>query len=400
MRVWLALFSFLLQESSEALRISAKEFDARRAALAERFPEGAALILDAGSLGEVGSDANTPIFDFKYLSGVHDDEGVLVIRKGGAVLFLSDPKKAPPAFENALPLDQFEAWVTQNLSKEKSVYVKLRRKNREILDRSLTGTEVVGGKLGSEITRMRLVKSEMEIRLMKKAADATNKAHLAAMRALRPGMNEKEIQRIIESTFKKEGCPELGFPSIIGAGKNGTTLHYMANDKEIPKDSLIVCDIGASIDNYVTDITRTLPTSGKYSPEQRIHYQCVLDAQKAAEEVLRPGATFYDLESAARKVFKDRDLTKWSYAHSKDRAVVHGLGHYVGMAVHDSGTYQEKFQPGMVITIEPGWYDRDRGYGIRIEDTYLVTKDGFERLSAGAPREMDEIESVMKKKDF
>ena len=212
---------------------------------------------------------------------------------------------------------------------------------------------------------------------------------------------EKELDELVRSTFKKEGCPEVGFPPILGSGKNGTILHYMKNNQEIPKETLIVCDIGAAIDNYVTDITRTLPTSGKYSDEQRKHYQCVLDAQKAAEAILKPGATFVDLERAARKVFEDRGLRKWSYAHSNDGQVRHGLGHYVGMSVHDSGGYRERFEPGMVLTIEPGWYDKDAGYGIRIEDIYLVTKDGCERLSAGAPREMEEIEKAMKgKRDF
>jgi Xaa-Pro aminopeptidase len=114
---------------------------------------------------------------------------------------------------------------------------------------------------------------------------------------------------------------------------------------------------------------------------------------------LKPGVSFVDLERAARKVFEERELTKWSYAHSKDLSVRHGLGHTVGMAVHDSQAgYAEPFKAGMVITIEPGWYDKDNGYGIRIEDTYLVTKDGFERLSAAAPREVDEIEKIMKEK--
>ena len=163
----------------------------------------------------------------------------------------------------------------------------------------------------------------------------------------------------------------------------------------------MVVDIGAAIENYVTDITRTLPTSGKYNDLQRKHYECVLDAQKAAEAICKPGATFSDLEKAARKVFEDRGMTDWSYAHGKDLSVRHGLGHYVGMAVHDSGSYREKFAPGMVITIEPGWYDKTEGYGIRIEDTYLITKDGFERLSAAAPREVDEIEKLMKgKKEY
>ena len=405
MRVLLAvllLLPGLLQaQETETLRIGAAEYQKRRAALAEKVA-GAPIVVDAGPLGEVGADANTPVFDFKYLCGIHEEEGILVIQGGKLTVFLADPKAHAPGADEVLPLGKFGGWAEEHLAGQPKIQVKLRRKDLEILTAAAPKAEILTSKVAGELLRLRLVKSDAELRLMRKAADATNKAHLAAMWALKPGMNEKELQAVIEGTFKKEGCPELGFPSIVAAGKNGTTLHYMKNNQEIPKETLIVCDIGSAIENYVTDITRTLPTSGTYGEEQRKHYQCVLDAQKAAEAVLKPGASFVDLERAARKVFEDRGLTKWSYAHSKDDGVRHGLGHTVGMAVHDSQAgYREPLKAGMVITIEPGWYDKDNGYGIRIEDTYLVTKDGFERLSAGAPREMDEIEKVMKgKRDF
>jgi|SRR5882672_9194431 len=394
MRAWLALLLVaLLQETPEALRLPESEFSRRRAALLERLPDGA-IAVDAGPLGEVGSDSNTPVFDFMYLTGFHDNEGVFILTSTRSAVFVSRMRKVP-GIDAVLPLEQFPTWAAENLPREKRIYTKLRGKNLAVLSEVASSVEVVGGKLGAELTRLRLIKGEGELRLMRKAADATNAAHRAAMKALKPGMNEREIQDLILSTFKKEGCPDLGFPPIIAAGKNGTILHYMKNEKEIPKDTLMVVDIGAAIENYVTDITRTLPTSGRYGELHRKHYQCVLDAQKAAEAVCKPGATFSDLERAARRIFEERGLTEWSYAHSKELSVRHGLGHYVGMAVHDSGSYREKFAPGMVITIEPGWYDKDAGYGIRIEDTYVITNDGFERLSAGAPREMDEIEALM-----
>ena len=394
----LALLLLLLsQERPEVWRLEPAEFNRRRAALAEKLPDGAAA-LDAGPLAKLpGDDANTPIFDFRYLTGVHDDAGLLVLLDGKLSVFVSKEANIPDA--EVLPVKRFPAWAAERLA-GKTVYTKLRQANLDLLRASAPGARIVGSTLGPALTRLRLIKSEAEIRLIRKASDATNKAHLAVMRATRPGINERELDRLLRGVFTKEGCDDIGFPPIVASGMNGTILHYFDNEKELPADTLMVVDIGASLLNYVTDITRTLPTSGRYSETQRKHYECVLDAQKAAEAVLKPGATFWDLERAARKVFEERGLTKWSYAHSRDGGVRHGLGHYVGLAVHDSGTYREKFAPGMVITIEPGWYDKDAGYGIRIEDIYLITADGFERLSAAAPREIAEIEKAMREKDF
>ncbi len=400
MRWLLAFFVLLVQEAERPLRISKAEFDQRRAALARRLP-GGALVLDAGVLKGPGDDENAPILDFKYLTGFHDAEGLLVLKDGKAHVFTGDPGRADTGAEEIHDVSRFPEWAAANLAGKARVFARLRGKHLELLQKAATGAEVVAGPLRDELVRMRLVKSESEVRLIRKASEATAAAFDGIMKGLKPGMNEKGIQEIVLGAFKANGCPEVGFPPILGAGRNGTILHYMDNDKEVPEGTLLLCDIGASCDGYSTDITRTFPVSGRFSPEQRRHYQCVLDAQKAAEKALRPGAGFGALERAARAVFEERGLTKWSYAHSKDRSVAHMIGHYVGMNVHDSGTYREKFAPGMVVTIEPGWYDKDAGYGIRIEDLYLVTPEGFERLSAGAPREIDEVERAMRpRKDY
>ncbi len=395
---WLLLLAAAALPQEAGLPVS--EFARRRAAVAAKLENGA-FALDAGPLGELGSDANTPLFDFKYLTGFHDPEGLYVRTAKASAVFSSEVRGPVEGIDEILPPEQLKAWAARHLAGQGKIFTKLRRKNQEALQEAVPGMELVGARLGPELTRLRLIKGPAEIRLMRKAADATNRAHVAAMKKLRAGMNEREIHELVVATFQKEGCPELGFPPIVAAGKNGTILHYMKNTQPIPAGTLLVVDIGAAVENYVTDITRTLPTSGKYAGGMRKAYQVVLDAQRAAEALLRPGATFGDLERASRKVFEERGMTEWSYAHSKEGSVRHGLGHYVGMAVHDSGTYRERFEPGMVITIEPGWYDKDAGYGIRIEDTYLVTADGFERLSAGAPREMDEIEALMAaKRDY
>jgi Xaa-Pro aminopeptidase len=388
------VFLLLGARPQENALLGASEFVQRRAAVVARL-EGGAFALDAGPLGEVGSDANTPLFDFKYLTGFHDPEGVFVCTPKRSAVFVSKARGPVEGIDEVLPLEKLSEWAAAQLPPDSTLFTKLRRKNQEALQAAVPGLQLAGSRLGGVLTRLRLLKSPAEVALIRKASDATNRAHVAALKALKPGVNEREIQDLVLAAFRKEGCPEIGFPPIVAAGANGTVLHYMKNNQVVPPGTLMVLDIGAAVENYVTDITRTLPTSGRYSAEQRKAYQTVLDAQKAAEAVLRPGAAFSDLERAARRVFEERGMTEWSYAHSKEPSVRHGLGHYVGMSVHDSGTYRERFEPGMVITIEPGWYDKASGYGIRIEDMYLVTADGFERLSAGAPREIEEIEAAM-----
>ena len=385
--------------------IPATEFAGRRLELQAKFP-ATLLLLEADPLaaGMDNIDANTPVYDFFYLTGYHSEGDLLALgpRPKSEILFTdSKPEDAvsKSGVADVRPRKDFDEYLKQALGKSGKIATRLREEAKEKVTDAAgkAGVEVesAGKKIWETITRLRMIKSPAELDMMRKSSDATNKAHLEAMKFCKPGMNEKELQRIIEDKFKSEGCDGLGFPSIVGSGKNGTILHYNENNTEIPKDTLIVCDIGASYRGYVTDITRTLPTSGKFAPEHRVAYQAVLDAQKAAERILRPGVTFGQLHSAAAKVLKDRDLTDWSYAHSKNGSVRHGLSHYVGLAVHDSGVYQMKLQAGMVITIEPGYYNKDKAFGIRIEDIYIVTNDGFERMSSGAPREVVEIEKLM-----
>ncbi len=382
-------------------KITAAEYATRRADLFKQL-DGDAVVFEAEKMipGMGGIDANTPAYDYAYLTGYHKLGDLLVITAGDAFLFTEwdvEKLKAASGLTNVLERAKFEGFLKDVLSGAKTIFTRVRKDAKKLIednapDATIKGSDTVRGPLN----RMRMLKSEAEIKMMRKAAESTNRAHLEAMKACRSGMNEKELQTIIENKFKAEGCDGLGFPSIVGSGKNGTILHYDTNNQEISKETLIVCDIGAAYLGYVTDITRTLPSDGKFTDEQKAAYQCVLDAQKAAEKLLKPGASFGELHRAAAAVFTERELTKWSYAHSKDRSVMHGLSHYVGMAVHDSGVYAERFKPGMIITIEPGYYNKDAGWGIRIEDIYLITDDGFERMSASAPREVDEIEKIMK----
>jgi Xaa-Pro aminopeptidase len=392
------------QETSAAKgpKIPVEEYSVRREKLRKAL-EGARLLMEADPLGK-GMDAidsNTPVYDFFYLTGYHREGDFLAIDpEAGSILFAdgkADKLKETTGVADVRPRGEFFAYVKKAVGKkqETRTLTRLRKKAKEVVE-ELGEVEAAGKKIQTEIAKLRMIKSPAEIEMIRKSSDATNKAHLTAMRTCRPGVNEAVLQKVIEEKFRLEGCDGLGFPSIVGSGKNGVVLHYNDNKDPMPAASLVVCDIGASYLGYVTDITRTLPTGGKFTEEQKKAYQCVLDAQKAAEALLKPGATFRDLNAAASKVFEERDLEDWCYCHSRAGGPRHGLSHYVGLAVHDSGLYDKPFEPGVVITIEPGYYNKKGGWGIRIEDMYVVTKEGFERLSSGAPREAVEVEKAMR----
>lgn len=360
------------------------EFKERRDAVAKSLGD-AVVFLRAQKLaeGEPGIDENTARYDFSYLTGWYRAGSVLVLYKDLAILFTDDVDgaKKNAAVGEIRAIGEYETFLKDVVGKAKKY------EWMHPWQSSRTENEV-----NREVTKLRLIKSKSELECLKKAADATNQAHSHAMKKCKPGMNEGALQKVIEDTFRAEGCPTNAFGSIVGSGKNGTVLHYMENKMDMAEKTLVVMDIGAEFQGYAADITRTIPVDGTFTEEHAKAYQAVLDAQKAAEAKLKPGATWGDLDRAAAKVLRDRGYAKTAYMN------FHGLGHYVGLSVHDSGTYAEKFEPGMVITIEPGIYDKKAGYGIRIEDTYVVTKDGFERISAGAPREIEEVEKMMERK--
>ncbi len=371
--------------------ITADEFAARRARLMERLADGVS-ILDSGPLSGAGS------YDFKYLLNYHEDDAIVVFSPADkkVTLFAKDVKAAEKAgVKDAVARDTFEAWAADALPKAEKVYTKLKQANLDVVKKH--APKVEGAVLDKALTRLRLIKSKVEQALVRYSTQLSCRAHVKAMMALKPGLNERDIQKIYEEEFKKEGAPP-GYGYICGSGINGCVLHYSANKEEIAADTLMVNDCGSAYKGYVADVTRTFPTSGKFSKEQAAKYQLVRDAQTAAEKILKPGVTLRELHAAAAKVFEDSGQTKWAYSHSADKTVRHGLGHFVGLYVHDSGAGDTKMEPGMVITIEPGWYDKDQKWGIRIEDMYLVTEEGFERLSKDAPREIEEIEKAMGKK--
>ncbi|HEX8747250.1 MAG TPA: aminopeptidase P N-terminal domain-containing protein, partial [Pyrinomonadaceae bacterium] len=231
----------------------------------------------------------------------------------------------------------------------------------EELKKELPGVEVAAGdrSLVNIVGEMRKFKSAAELALLQKAIDITGEAQRDIARTLKPGMYEYEVQAILEAAFTRNGAERPGFPSIVGSGLFSTILHYSENHKRIEAGDTVVCDIGAEYSLYTADITRTYPASGKFTERQRAVYQLVLDSQAAAAAAWKPGMTMSDLNRVAREFLRKsplraRDVDGKEY--SMEHFFIHGLGHYLGMDVHDTGNYMRPFQVGEVFTIEPGIY--------------------------------------------
>jgi Xaa-Pro aminopeptidase len=253
---------------------------------------------------------------------------------------------------------------------------------------------------------LRGIKTKEELEMIRKAVKISCAGQAEVMKAMKPGMSEREIQGIHEYVFKKYQAEDLGYPSIVGAGHNGCILHYIDNYKpNISNKELILMDLGAEFHGYTADITRIILVNGKFSPEQKQIYELVLKAQEEAMKICKPGTPFGELTKATRTIINKglKDLGIIQNEADKHMYYPHGCCHHIGLDVHDRGPY-EKLEENMVITIEPGIYIPDNancdkkwwGIAVRIEDDYLITKDGYEHLSASGPRTVKDIEAMMK----
>ncbi|GAB4422790.1 MAG: hypothetical protein OHK0039_39040 [Bacteroidia bacterium] len=257
--------------------------------------------------------------------------------------------------------------------------------------------------LSQMLNALREIKSPEELALLRRAIDISAVGQIEVMKAMHPGMSEREVQGIHEFVYKKYGAEYEGYPSIVGAGENGCILHYIDNLRPRLDSDLVLMDLGAEYRGYTADVTRTIPADGRFSPEQRAIYELVLAAQDAALAACRPGAPFHATHGAAQAVI-DSGLVALGIVEPEafHRYFPHGTSHYLGLDVHDRGTYGP-LQPGTVITVEPGIYipqgspcdPRWWGIAVRIEDDVLITATGYELLSGRAPRTVAEIEATM-----
>jgi Xaa-Pro aminopeptidase len=264
---------------------------------------------------------------------------------------------------------------------------------------------------------LRLRKAPEELAALRKAASITVDAHLAAMRTGRPGTFEHEVEAVVDYTFRSRGGSGPGYATIVGAGENATTLHYVENRCAIADGDLVLVDAGCEYDYYTADVTRTWPANGRFTPAQRRVYELVLATQESAIAMARPGATIDDLHQHCVRSLTEGMIALGLLSGSADdriaeqayrRFFMHGTSHWLGLDVHDAGAYMpggkhRALEPGMVITVEPGLYipaDADdvaaelRGIGVRIEDDVVITADAPEVLTAACPKKIEAIEAA------
>ena len=270
----------------------------------------------------------------------------------------------------------------------------------------------------SIIHEMRVVKSAEEVEIMQTAADIAAEAHVEAMKAVRPGMHEYQIEALIEQIFRRRGAAAPAYTSIVGGGPNATVLHYINNDAELRDGDLVLIDAGAEYKGYASDITRTFPINGRYTKAQREIYDLVLKAQMSCVEMVRPGVTHDQLKQHSIEMLTEgmvelgllkgdpKELIK---EKKHEQFYMHGLGHMIGIDVHDVGRYyfgqdSRPLEPGVVMTVEPGIYispntkdvpEQYLGIGVRIEDDVLCTNNGPRTLTNKVPKQAEEIEALM-----
>jgi len=412
---------------------SREECERRRKTLAAGVEEGM-IVLFGEPLPHPGS-AFRQDNDFYYLSGVEDENAILVIAAPSAETTLFLPRQTPREvmYEGAnlladekrqaacgltavQDLSFFDEFVARNRSRFAVTWFRLQprdtvdtdrgetllfeaRKNRNPYNDlpSLDSHRLKKFRerhpsfdirdVTPHIDALRLIKSSEEIEILRRNGRLSAEAIRRAMLASGPGVFEYEVEAAARHWIVKHGARGPAYPPIVGSGPNTCILHYARNDRKAEDGDLLLMDFGATLDYLCMDITRTWPVSGRFAPEQREAYDLVLLVLKACLEAYRPGVTSDQVKDHVKRVLKNRGLDS--------RGLTGGIGHYVGLCVHDVGPRGLPLQEGMVFAIEPGLYDSKRNLGIRIEDTVLITRDGCEVLSAGVPKEVEEIEELL-----
>lgn len=428
------------------------EFSKRRQRLLNHLGENAAAIIFSAPEYLRNGDTHYPYrqnSDFLYLTGFNEPEAVAVFIPGRAegeyVLFnrASDPAReiwdghragqegaceqfgANQAFDSKqltilLPelivgKSQLHYLMGKNSQHDKVIFAVLEQLTAKIRN----GIKIPSAHINLELflSEQRLFKSSAEIALMRRAAEVSAAAHCRAMQVARPQLREYHLEAELIAEFTRNGCGAVAYPSIVGAGANACTLHYIENNAELIDGELVLIDAGCEYQGYAADITRTFPVNGHFNAEQRALYEVVLAAQLAAIAVVKPGTTWDKMQECIIAVLTNGlvqlgilngDVYELIAAKAYLPFYMHNSGHWLGLDVHDVGRYKLDSQwrplaPGMVLTVEPGLYISPAAnvescwwnMGVRIEDDVLVTAEGYEVLSKHVPKDIAAIEALM-----
>ncbi len=349
--------------------------------------------------------------NFQYLTGWTEPGAIVLLSPAEEILFVPhrnarreiyNGKRIAPedtnaaattGFDSVLPPEKFETALRHALDSSAGFYAIANAANTAKLKSLAPFRELGDG--APLVAPLRMKKSAAEIAAIRKTTDASMQAHLAAWKRLTPGIYEYQAAATFAASLLEAGCEGQSYEPIFGSGPNSTTLHYNANSRRMDSGEVIVIDAAAKCGGYASDITRTLPINGKFSPRQRELYQVVLGAQQAVIDAIKPGVPVADLTRIAREYIDKQGKDKDGKGLSK--YLPHGVSHHVGLDVHDASLATAKLEPGMVITVEPGLYLPDENIGIRIEDVVLVTEKGATVLSGALPRSPDEVEKALAK---
>lgn len=394
----------------------------RRALAAERADGPIVLFGYREGEGQSGSEPFRQENNFYYLTGVNEPGAALLLQAGDGerpyreTLFLPptspheaewngprpDPSSAAAArlygFAALRPASELPRAVERAARNARKLYTVIPpatplERRRLIPDRT---TDLVDWAPDAEpdnilpaVARMRLVKTAEEIERIEKAVEASVDAHLAAWERLAPGLFEYQLLAPMAAAMIDRGALRMAYPPIVGSGPNSVILHYQLNGRPIQAGELLLADVGGEYEHYAADLTRTVPVDGRFRPRQREIYEIVLDVQQAVIDAVRPGVRLDgpgdSLTALARRRFRKA-------GKGLDDRFLHAVGHHVGLDVHDPSGGGAALEPGMVITVEPGLYLPEEGFGVRIEDVVAVTEDGARVLSGRLPKDPDEIE--------
>jgi len=428
-------------------------FSERRDLLADKVLEDSAIIVSAASVKSRISDTEYSYrqdSNFYYLSGYEEPESLILIRanqdKERFVIFCRDRDPLREQWDGfrtgqegviqdygadaAYSINSIDEIMPKLLEGAKNIYfsmsapcgvdAKISSWVEDIRKNTRSGAEPPQNllSLDSILHEMRLIKESDEMDLMKKAANITTEAHIRAMQSVRPGMYEYQLEAEYLYAFNKNGARSPAYNSIVGGGNNSCILHYVENNAELKDGDLVLVDAGCEYQYYASDVTRTFPVNGKFSPEQREIYSIVLEAHKQSMEQAKPGNKWNLMHEKSVEVIVEGLLSIGLLQGSRDEIIdkgeyskfyMHRIGHWLGMDVHDVGSYKQDgdwrpLEEGMVMTVEPGIYildsmegvdDKWKGIGVRIEDDIAITESGFEILTPDVPRTIEEVEQTV-----